>query len=147
MLCLSFHIPCSQNFFYLYCFFTWACSTGLALKFHEWATCISFYNPLKFPETESKHLWLLCHFLFYSHFCISAPTPVTLAAVYFLKRGLGLLFSFILIILFYHYFHFNLMHLRHLKISSKNSAKIIQPISQWVLIESIFDWMKSWLCI
>ena len=86
-------------------------SLGLVLlvwlsKFHEWATCISVYNPLKFPETESKHLWLLCHFLFYSRFCISAPTQVTLAAVYFLKRGLGLLFSFILIILFYHYFPF-----------------------------------------
>ena len=81
---------------------TWSC-----IQLPQWATGVSFYtNPLKFPETESKHPWLLCHFLFYSRFCISAPTPVTLAAIYFLKRGLGLLFSFILIILFYHYFPF-----------------------------------------
>ena len=111
LLCLSFHMSCSQNFFYLYCFFTWACSTWSGSQISrvnnwEWATGICFYDPLKFPETESKHLWLLCHFLFYSRFCISAPTPVTLAAIYFLKRGLGLLFSFILIILFYHYFPF-----------------------------------------
>ena len=111
LLCLSFHMPCSQNFFYLYCFFTWACSTGLALKFQEWATgseqlAFVITTPLNFQKKESKHLWLLCHFLFYSRFCISAPTPVTLAAIYFLKRGLGLLFSFILIILFYHYFPF-----------------------------------------
>ena len=38
------------------------------------------------------------------------------------------------------------MHLRHLKISSKNSAKIIQPISQWVLIESIF-WLNEILAM
>ena len=45
--CLSFHMSCSQNLFYLYCFFfcfvffavffffTLGCSTGLALKFHD----------------------------------------------------------------------------------------------------------------
>ena len=38
------------------------------------------------------------------------------------------------------------MHLRHLRISSKNSAKIIQPISQWVLIESIF-WLNEILAM
>ena len=70
----------------------WSC-----IQLLQWATGVSFYtNPLKFPETESKHLWLLCHFLFYSRFCISAPAPVTQAAIYFLKRGLGLLFSFTL---------------------------------------------------
>ena len=74
----------------------WSC-----IQLLQWATGVSFYtNPLKFPETESKHLWLLCHFLFYSRFCISAPTPVTLAAIYFLKRGLGLLFSFTLFSIF-----------------------------------------------
>ena len=75
----------------------WSC-----IQLLQWATGVSFYtNPLKFPETESKHLWLLCHFLFYSRFCISAPTPVTLAAIYFLKRGLGLLFSFTLFSIFF----------------------------------------------
>ena len=75
----------------------WSC-----IQLLQWATGVSFYtNPLKFPETESKHLWLLCHFLFYSRFCISAPTPVTLAAIYFLKRGLGLLFSFTLFSTFF----------------------------------------------
>ena len=74
----------------------WSC-----IQLLQWATGVSFYtNPLKFPETDSKHLWLLCHFLFYSRFCISAPTPVTLAAIYFLKRGLGLLFSFTLFSIF-----------------------------------------------
>ena len=111
LLCLSFHMLSSQNFFYLYSFFTWACSTGLALKFQEWATGICFYDPLKFPETESKHLWLLCHILCYGRFCISAPTPVALAAIYFLKRGLGLLFSFTLfyfiIIFHFHFYTFN----------------------------------------
>ena len=75
----------------------WSC-----IQLLQWATGVSFYtNSLKFPETESKHLWLLCHFLFYSRFCISAPTPVTLAAIYFLKRGLGLLFSFTLFSIFF----------------------------------------------
>ena len=75
----------------------WSC-----IQLPQWTTGVSFYtNPLKFPETESKHLWLLCHFLFYSRFCISAPTPVTLAAIYFLKRGLGLLFSFTLFSIFF----------------------------------------------
>ena len=92
-------------FFFLFCFFccfcffffTLGCSTGLALKFHDNLDLVLYTtNPLKFPETESKHLWLLCHFLFYSRFCISAPAPVTQAAIYFLKRGLGLLFSFTL---------------------------------------------------
>ena len=70
----------------------WSC-----IQLPQWTTGVSFYtNPLKFPETESKHLWLLCHFLFYSRFCISAPAPVTQAAIYFLKRWLGLLFSFTL---------------------------------------------------
>ena len=75
----------------------WSC-----IQLPQWTTGVSFYtNPLKFPETESKHLWLLCHFLFYSRFCISGPTPVTLAAIYFLKRGLGLLFSFTLFSIFF----------------------------------------------
>ena len=75
----------------------WSC-----IQLPQWATGVSFYtNSLKFPETDSKRLWLLCHFLFYSRFCISAPTPVTLAAVYFLKRGLGLLFSFTLFSIFF----------------------------------------------
>ena len=122
--CLSFHMSCSQNFFYLHCFFfgffvvvffffhigfallVWLSNFMITLiwsciQLLQWATGVSFYtNPLKFPETESKHLWLLCHFLFYSRFCISAPTPVTLAAIYFLKRGLGLLFSFTLFSIF-----------------------------------------------
>ena len=131
MWCLSFHMSCSQNIFYLYCFlfllfcfFVFFFHFGFALlvwlsnfmitliwsciQLPQWATGVSFYtNPLKFPETESKHLWLLCHFLFYSRFCISAPTPVTLAAIYFLKRGLRLLFSFTLfyfIIIFHIFF-------------------------------------------
>ena len=64
----------------------------------EWATGVSFYNPLKLPETLFR-------------FCISAPTPVTLVAIYFLKRGLGLLFSFTLfyfiIIFHFHFYTFN----------------------------------------
>ena len=100
---------CFVFFFCCFFFFTLGCSTGLALKFHDnldlvlyTTTTVNnwrffFYtNPLKFPETESRHLWPLCHFLFYSRFCISAPAPVTQAAIYFLKRGLGLLFSFTL---------------------------------------------------
>ena len=127
--CLSFHMSCSQNFFYLYCFFfvfffhfgfallVWLSNFMITLiwsciQLPQWATGVSFYtNPLKFPETESKHLWLLCHFLFYSRFCISAPTPVTLAAIYVLKRGLGLLFSFTLFyfIIIFHVFFFFLL--------------------------------------
>ena len=77
----------------------WSC-----IQLPQWTTGVSFYtNPLKFPETESKHLWLLCHFLFYSRFCISAPAPVTQAAIYFLKKGIRVVI-FIYIILFYHYF-------------------------------------------
>ena len=82
LLCWSFHMP-SQNFLYLYCFyhlglFYWSGSQISWVSNWEWATGVSFYNPLKFPEAESKHLWLLCHILFYSRFCISAPTPVIL---------------------------------------------------------------------
>ena len=83
----------------------WSC-----IQLPQWATGVSFYtNPLKFPETGSKHLWLFYHFLFYSRFCISAPTPVTLAAIYFPKRGLGLLFPFPLfyfIIILFFFFSF-----------------------------------------
>ena len=120
-----------SEFLYLYCFFhlglfywsasqiSWLPWSGPVNKYRqipdwEWGTGLSFYNPLKFPETESKHLWLLCHFLFYSRFCISALTPVTLAAIYFLKRGKGC---------YFHLFYFILslfsilifIHLRHLK--------------------------------
>ena len=122
--CVSFHMSCSQNLFYLYCFFfcfvffavffffffshwvallVWLSNFMITLiwsciQLPQWTTGVFFFytNPLKFPETERKHLWLLCHFLFYSRFCISAPAPVTQAAIYFLKRGLGLLFSFTL---------------------------------------------------
>ena len=132
--CLSFHMSCSQNFFFcivfVFCFcfvclffhfgfvlLVWLSNFMITLiwsciQLPQWATGVSFYtNPLKFPETESKHLWLLCHFLFYSRFCISAPTPVTLAAIYFLKRGLGLLFSFTLFyfIIIFHFFFFFLL--------------------------------------
>ena len=110
LLCLSFHMLCSQNFFYWIVF-----SLGLVLlvwlsNFMSEQLGVSNWRlflqpPLNFQKRKAN-IWLLCHFLFYSRFCISAPTPVTLAAVYFLKRGLGLLFSFILIILFYHYFPF-----------------------------------------
>ena len=110
LLCLSFHMLCSQNFFYWIVF-----SLGLVLlvwlsNFMSEQLGVSNWRlflqpPLNFQKRKAN-IWLLCHFLFYSRFCISAPTPVTLAAVYFLKRGLGLLFSFILIILVYHYFPF-----------------------------------------
>ena len=110
LLCLSFHMLCSQNFFYWIVF-----SLGLVLlvwlsNFMSEQLGVSNWRlflqpPLNFQKRKAN-IWLLCHFLFYSRFCISAPTPVTLAVVYFLKRGLGLLFSFILIILVYHYFPF-----------------------------------------
>ena len=103
----------------------------------QWATGVSFYSPLKFPQKKSKHLWLLFHFLFYSRFCISAPTPVTLAAIYFLKRERVIIFIYIVLSLFSFLIF---IHLRHAKKSSKNSAKIIQPKS---LLSLIFDWMKS----
>ena len=50
-----------SEFLLLNCFFTWAGSTGVALKFHEWATgseqlAFVFTTPFKFPETESKHM-------------------------------------------------------------------------------------------
>ena len=57
--------------------------------------------PLNFQKRQAN-IWLLCHFLFYSRFCISAPTPVTLGTIYFLKRGRDVIFIYI--ILFYHYF-------------------------------------------
>ena len=96
----------------------------------EWATGVSFYNPLKLPETLFR-------------FCISAPTSVTLVAIYFLKRGLGLLFSFTLfyfIIIFHFHFY-----------TFKTSKKIIEKFcknysTNDVLIECNF-WLNKILAM
>ena len=46
-------MPCSQNFFYLYCFFTWACSTGLALNFMSEQLAFLFtLTPLNFQKRK-----------------------------------------------------------------------------------------------
>ena len=145
LLCLSFHMPCSQNVFYLYGFFSlglvllvWLSNFMITLIWSciqlpdcwEWATRVSFYNPLKLPETLFR-------------FCISAPTSVTLVAIYFLKRGLGLLFSFTLfyfIIIFHFHFY-----------TFKTSKKIIEKFcknysTNDVLIESNF-WLNKILAM
>ena len=96
----------------------------------EWATGVSFYNPLKLPETLFR-------------FCISAPTSVTLVEIYFLKRGLGLLFSFTLfcfIIIFHFHFY-----------TFKTSKKIIEKFcknysTNDVLIECNF-WLNKILAM
>ena len=96
----------------------------------EWATGVSFYNPLKLPETLFR-------------VCISSPTPVTLVTIYFLKRGLGLLFSFTLfyfIIIFHFHFY-----------TFKTSKKIIEKFcknysTNDVLIECNF-WLNKILAM
>ena len=96
LLCLSFHMLCSQNFFYWIVF-----SLGLVLlvwlsNFMSEQLGVSNWRlflqpPLNFQKRKAN-IWLLCHFLFYSRFCISAPTPVTLAAIDFLTRGRVVIF-------------------------------------------------------
>ena len=138
-------MPCSQNVFYLYWFFSlglvllvWLSNFMITLIWSciqlpdcwEWATRVSFYNPLKLPETLFR-------------FCISAPTSVTLVAIYFLKRGLGLLFSFTLfyfIIIFHFHFY-----------TFKTSKKIIEKFcknysTNDVLIECNF-WLNKILAM
>ena len=99
LLCLSFHMLCSQNFFYWIVFSLWLVLLVWLSNFMSEQLGVSnrrlfLQPPLNFQKRKAN-IWLLCHFLFYSRFCISAPTPVTVAAIDFLKRGRVVIFIYI----------------------------------------------------
>ena len=95
LLFLSFHMLCSQNFFYWIVFFhlVWFYWSGSQISWvSNWRLFLQ--PPLNFQKRKAN-IWLLCQFLFHSRFCVSAPTPVTLAAIDFLKRGRVVIFIYI----------------------------------------------------
>ena len=115
-LCLSFRMPCSQNLFYLYCFFhlglfyrsgsqiswlPWSCSV---CNYQGELLAFLFTTPFNSQKRKVNIYDFFATFCFIIVFCISAPTPVTLAAIYFLKGNRVAIFIYI--ILFYHYFPF-----------------------------------------
>ena len=127
-------MPCSQNFFICIVFFTWACSTGLALKFHDYLDRVLFTNIDKY-QTESEELEFLFTtplnfqkqkaniYDFFATFCfivvfVSLHQRQLHWRQFTFLKGEGMLF---LLILFYFIimFHFNFY-------TFKTSKKIIE---------------------
>ena len=127
-------MPCSQNFFICIVFFTWACSTGLALKFHDYLDRVLVTNIDKY-QTESEELEFLFTtplnfqkqkaniYDFFATFCfivvfVSLHQRQLHWRQFTFLKGEGMLF---LLILFYFIimFHFNFY-------TFKTSKKIIE---------------------
>ena len=130
LLCLSFHMPCSQNVFYLYCFF----HLGLFYwsdyqNFMSEQLAFLFTTPLNFQKRKANIYDFFATFCFIVVLVSLPQRQLHWRQFTFLKRGLGLLFSFILFY-FIIIFHLKFYTFKTSKKSSKNSAKIIQPMTK-----------------
>ena len=68
-----------------------------------------FTTPFNFQKRKVNIYNFFATFCLIVVFCTSAPTPVTLAAIYFLKRERVAIFIYI--ILFYYYFPFQFLYI------------------------------------
>ena len=106
LLRLSFHMLCSQNFFYWIVFSLWLVLLVWLSNFMSEQLGVSNWRLFLQPPLNGKQTYdFFATFCFIVVFVSLHQRQLQWRQLTFLK-GEGLLFSFILIILFYHYFPF-----------------------------------------